>query len=155
MGNNYVGCHNILSQVSIVSFLGTLLTSIQGWLFFKIPTTGQMTSQNIKDTCEKIGYSITCQCSYGGNCPYGNGNNCVKTFKHWQDAYLFSSNTLSGISSKLCPENSNPTYWWKCEPMNGICEYLKTGNIECSDEAGSKFDVMNSPNKWSPCAFKP
>ena len=145
-----------MSQVSIVSFLGTLLTSIQGWVFLKIPTTGTMTDQNVKDTCETLGYSATCYCSYGCS-SYDDGNNCVKTFKYLQ-VDLGSSQTLDGISSKICSENANPTSWWKCEPMDGICQYMRSdydnGGAQCSNEAGSTVSGRSLSNKWSSCAFK-
>ena len=147
-----------MSQVSIVSFLGTLLTSIQGWVFLKIPTTGTMTSQNVKDTCEKSGYSATCYCSSWGCPSYDDGNNCVKTFKHWQADLADTAQTLPGISSKICSENADPTSWWKCEPMDGICQYMKTnydyGGAQCSNEAGSTVSGRSLSNKWSSCAFK-
>ena len=123
-----------MSQVSIVSCLGTLLTSIQGWVFLKIPTTGTMTTQNIKDTCETLGYSATCFCSHGCSTS-DDGNNCVKTFKNLPSHY-----TLHGVSSQICSENTNPTHWWKCEPMYGICvygsNYYGISYADCSDEAG-------------------
>ena len=116
-----------------------------------------MTSQNIKDTCERLGFSATCYCSYGCS-SYDDGNNCVKTFKAWH-ANLASSVTLEGISSKICSENTNPTDWWKCQPMYGICQYMypnyHSGSAQCSDEAGSKTHLgKNLLNKWSSCAFK-
>ena len=145
-----------MSQVSIVSLIGTLLTSIQGWVFLKIPTTGTMTDQNVKDTCETLGYSATCYCSYGCS-SYDDGNNCVKTFKYWQ-VDLGSPQTLDGISSKICSENADPTSWWKCEPMDGICQYMTYshdyGGAQCSNEAGSTASGRSLSNKWSSCAFK-
>ena len=114
-----------------------------------------MTSQNVKDTCEKSGYSATCYCSYGCS-SYDDGNSCVKTFKNWQ-ADLASQATLQGISSKICSENVNPTYWWNCEPMDGICEYMYnwgSGGAQCSNEADYYVDGQSLSNKWSSCAFK-
>ena len=120
-----------------------------------------MTSQNVKDTCEALGFSATCYCSYGCS-SYDDGNNCVKTFRWWQDdsniANWQHSYTLYGISSEICSENVNPTYWWNCEPMDGICQYMTPsydyGGAQCSNEAGSTASGRSLSNKWSSCAFK-
>ena len=144
-----------MSQVSIVSFLGTLLTSIQGWVFLKIPTTGTMTSQNVKDTCETLGYSATCYCSHGCS-SYDDGSSCVKTFK----SYGTETNnhyTLYGVSSQICSKNNDPSYWWRCKPMYGICQYMYnwgSGGAQCSNEADSHVNGRSLSNKWSSCAFK-
>ena len=139
---------NRTKQVLILSSLGTLLTSLQGWALLKIPTKGKMTSQNIKDTCEGLGYSPTC---HRNDDHTYNDDKCVKPLKGDQ-VYQ-----LRAISAAVCPENENPTYWWKCKPMDGMCEYMVnygSGSTHCQNEAGSMTSSGNMENKWSSCAFK-
>ena len=96
-----------------------------------------------------LGYSPTCHRNDNGSY---NDDNCVKPLKGspvW---------TLQQVSAAVCPENENPTYWWKCKPMYGICEYranYNSGSSLCSDEAGSTTgEKKNLENKWSSGAFK-
>ena len=133
--------------MSILSFVGTLLTNIKGWAFLKIPTTGKMTSQNVKDTCNGLGYSPTCLRT--DDHKY-NDDNCVKPLKG-SPVY-----TLYQVSAAVCPKNENPTYWWQCRPMYGICQYIASKEFShCSNEAGSTtWSTNNYENKWSSCAFK-
>ena len=131
-----------------MSSVGTLLTSLQGWAFLKIPTPGKTTSQNIKDTCEGLGYSPTC---YRNDEHQYNDDNCVKPLKG-DSVY-----TLYQVGAAVCPENENPTYWWTCKPMYGICQYManyNSGSAHCSDEAGSTVGSNSLVNKWSSCTFK-
>ena len=126
------------------------MTSLQGWAFLKVPTTGKMTSQNVKDTCKGLGYSPTCYSNDGNSY---NDDKCVKPLKgdpKW---------TLHQVSAAVSPENEKPTYWWTCKPMYGICEYMAnyhSGSSHCSNEAGSTTSSKTNDliNKWSSCAFK-
>ena len=125
------------------------MTSLQGWALLKIPTKGKMTSQNIKETCEGLGYSPMC---YRNDDHTYTDDKCVKPLKG------DPIHQLRQVSAAVCPENKNPTYWWLCKPMYGICEYMAnyaSGSSQCSNEAGgTSGDGKNMENKWSSCAFK-
>ena len=128
------------------SHLGRLLTILENWAFMKIPTKGKMTTQNVRDTCNKLGYEATCYCNNG--CSQDDGK-CSKTVK--------ATYTLYEVSAAICSENKNPRYWWECKPMYGICQYMydwSSGYAQCSNEADGTTNGQSLSNKWSSCAFK-
>ena len=137
--------------MSILSSIGTLLTSLQGWAFLKVPTTGKMTSQNVRDTCKGLGYSPTC---YQNDDHVYNDDKCVKPLKG------HPKETLYQVGAAVCPENENPAHYWSCKPMEWICEYMglnyNGGSTICDEgETGSNTSGgKNLENKWSSCAFK-
>ncbi|XP_078582422.1 uncharacterized protein LOC144865499 isoform X1 [Branchiostoma floridae x Branchiostoma japonicum] len=82
------------------------LTTHDGWSFFKIPVSGQMTNANVKATCEAAGMSYPCHYSGGNGCaPHSWTSDCIVyddagagCVTHW----VLSANLCGDSDAKHC-----------------------------------------------------
>ncbi|XP_078574326.1 uncharacterized protein LOC144860792 [Branchiostoma floridae x Branchiostoma japonicum] len=104
-------------------FTGTLcetgqeyLTTVDTWSFFKVQASGQMTSANVKATCEAAGMRYPCFWSGGHGCTdslyWASG--CIT-----YDDVRVSCGTHWVLSAKLCG-NTNYMY---CQPLDDTFVY--------------------------------
>ena len=104
-----------------------------------MPTKGEMLSETVKDTCDRIGFVTPCayQSYSDSDCVLMDGSMWI--FEH--------------IQQTLCPDAST----WTCSPLNEVCMYMGGGwdggssycNLESSAKSGKGYSNMKSL-----CAFE-
>ncbi|XP_035671883.1 fibropellin-1-like [Branchiostoma floridae] len=96
------------------------LTTHDGWSFYKIPVSGQMTNANVKATCEAAGMSYPCHYSGGGRCTHHWTSGCIR-FR--DDGVICDTQDL--LSPNLC--GSLVTVAWLCQPLDDTFVYYPGG----------------------------
>ncbi|XP_078667568.1 uncharacterized protein LOC144909421 [Branchiostoma floridae x Branchiostoma belcheri] len=89
---------------------GTYLATYSGYDYFKVPTTGQMSSANVKVTCDAAGY-IT-PCPGDGNCPYSS-DDCVQT------GLTDCGIPMNEVSQVFCGN-----YPYRCPAFDGVYSFF-------------------------------
>ncbi|MCA9687329.1 MAG: DUF4215 domain-containing protein, partial [Myxococcales bacterium] len=121
---------------------GTVLTTWNGWTYWKVPVMGAATDTNIFAACEDCGMLPPCQATAG--CTY-NDNLCAQTNNETS-----CGNPMLGLAQKLC--NTNPP---SCAMLWGIYQYMGHNWINdsgCGAESGSWCSIgANFQNKFTLC----
>ncbi|XP_019639758.1 PREDICTED: fibropellin-1-like [Branchiostoma belcheri] len=106
--------------------------STQGYDYFKVPATGQMSSANVKVTCERAGYVTPCPGDE--NCRHST-DDCVQTgltdcFQPMQD-----------VSQVLCGDHPR-----RCPALDGVYSFMATdwrSGSACGVEGSSWYTEGN------------
>ncbi|KAI8495878.1 hypothetical protein Bbelb_262940 [Branchiostoma belcheri] len=89
------------------------LTTLGGWNFYKIPTSGPMTNANVRAACESAGMWNPCSDTGYGTCRHGRSD-CIAF-----DGGSASCRTLNVISDLLCGNIEPET----CKPLDDTFVY--------------------------------
>eukprot|EP00058_Branchiostoma_floridae_P004327 XP_002589815.1 hypothetical protein BRAFLDRAFT_90503 [Branchiostoma floridae] len=102
------------------------LALYKGWHYYKVPVTGEMTSSNVKATCEAAGY--VAPCPGDSECRYSSSS-CVAT--GLKDCGL----PMNDVSQVLCGNKPND-----CAQFDGVYQFMDNWESEddaCGVESGS------------------
>ena len=116
----------------------TLLAEFDSWEYYKVKTSGQMTSANIKKTCERNNLINTCVGSH--SCHFSDSE-CTIT------ALTGCGTPMVMLSRHICQGN-DPRY---CKKLDGVFSYTSTsscGVIGTSHCASGK----DYYDQWALCA---
>ncbi|XP_019639764.1 PREDICTED: fibropellin-1-like [Branchiostoma belcheri] len=126
----------------VQSQAGTYLTTYLGYDYFKVPATGQMSSANVKVTCERAGYVTPC--SGDRNCHFSS-DDCVQT-----GLTRCSSYPMNEVSQVLCGR-----YPLQCPAFDGVYIFManwRSGSA-CGVENGDMCMTGNNyNNRFAFCA---
>ncbi|KAI8493286.1 hypothetical protein Bbelb_292900 [Branchiostoma belcheri] len=90
------------------------LTTHDGWAFYQILATGQMTNPNVKATCEATGMRVPCYSSGTAGCTRDWTSGCIT-----YDDTGISCDTQSVLASKMC----GTIYFSACQPLHETFVY--------------------------------
>ncbi|XP_019639763.1 PREDICTED: fibropellin-1-like [Branchiostoma belcheri] len=122
---------------------GTFLATYSGYDYFKVPVSGQMSSANVKVTCDAAGYVTPCPGD--GNCPYSSAD-CVQT---GLTACTFPMNEVSQV---LCGDHP-----WQCPAFDGVYSFMAdySSGFAYGVESGSTTVGNNQYDRYAFCARDP
>ena len=115
-----------------------MLAEFDSWKYYKVKTSGQMTSANIKKTCERNNLMNTCVGSH--SCQYSDSE-CTVT------ALTECSKPMVMLSRHICQGN-DPQY---CKKLDGVFSYTSEyacgviGTLHCA--SGNQYY-----DQWALCA---
>lgn len=113
-----------------------LLTTIDGWSFYKIYTEGKMTPQNIRRTCLENGMTPACLR------PYQADSGCTTTPNNG------NTNTQYALSEAVCPNED----WVSCQAMNYGFWYTADNNGKSYGVHNGKYtNTKTLTSLWSMC----
>ena len=119
-------------------FLEKLIGKFGSWNYYRVKTSGKMTSSNIKNTCERHGLVNTCVGSKF--CPYTNSECTVSSLTGCE-------RPMVSLSHEIC-NGVNPNY---CNKLNGV--FASTYGTSCGSIDGSWCADGNIHfNQWALCA---
>ncbi|XP_078582442.1 uncharacterized protein LOC144865499 isoform X3 [Branchiostoma floridae x Branchiostoma japonicum] len=96
------------------------LTSHDGWSFYKILTSGQMTNANVKATCEAAGMRYPCHYSGRDGCTHYWTSGCIG-----YTAYHINCRTHAVLSEILCgTTGGHGGYGSYCQPLDDTFVYM-------------------------------
>ncbi|XP_035685573.1 uncharacterized protein LOC118422164 [Branchiostoma floridae] len=104
------------------------LSQFAGWHYYKVPVTGEMTSTNVKDTCEAAGYVTPCPGD--SDCPHSSSS-CVDT------GLDNCSGPMDDVARVLCGNSSRPD---TCDQLDGVYQFMinwRSDDGACGVESGS------------------
>ena len=115
-----------------------MLAEFDSWRYYKVQTSGQMTSANVKATCERHNLINTCVGSK--TCQYSNSE-CTVT------ALTGCSKPMIMLSRKICQGNDPQS----CKKLDGVFSY--TYGTSCG-VIGSSYCASGTDyyDKWALCA---
>ncbi|XP_078617658.1 uncharacterized protein LOC144885609 [Branchiostoma floridae x Branchiostoma japonicum] len=104
------------------------LAQFAGWRYYKVPVTGEMTSTNVKATCEAAGY--VAPCPGDSDCPHSSSS-CVDT------GLDNCSGPMDKVARVLCGNSSRPD---TCAQLDGVYQFMinwRSDDGACGVESGS------------------
>ena len=114
------------------------ITQFGSWRYYKVKTSGKMTSANIKATCERHNLVNTCVGSH--SCQYTNTDCTVS-------ALTGCEKPMVALSKKICNEQEPNV----CNKLNGVFAY--TYGTSCGAIKGAWCADGNvNFNQWALCA---
>ncbi|KAI8512863.1 hypothetical protein Bbelb_095020 [Branchiostoma belcheri] len=125
----------------VLSQAGTYLATYLGYDYFKVPATGQMSSANVKVTCERAGYVTPCPGD--GDCHYSSAD-CVVT------GLTDCGNPMNDVSKLLCGDLPQ-----RCPAFDGVYSFMASyqSGSACGVEGGSSCTIGNNYyNRFAFCA---
>eukprot|EP00058_Branchiostoma_floridae_P005492 XP_002590980.1 hypothetical protein BRAFLDRAFT_69469 [Branchiostoma floridae] len=120
---------------------GTFLATYSGYHYFKVQASGQMTSGNVKATCEAAGYVTPCPGDR--DCGYSSAD-CVPT--GLTDCY----SPMQDLSQFLCGERPQ-----RCPAFDGVYSFMDnwSSGSACGVEGGTSCTTGNNYNdRYAFCA---
>ncbi|XP_035665050.1 C-type mannose receptor 2-like [Branchiostoma floridae] len=117
------------------------LTAYNGWHYYKVPVTGEMTSANVKATCEAAGYVTPCP---GDSACSFSSSSCFQT------GLVICSAPMGEVSQQLCGTNPGG-----CSQLHGVYQFMNNYNsgATCGAESGSWCVIGNGQqDKYAFCA---
>ena len=123
--------------------LGEKLGSLGGWTYYTVQARGNMTSGNVKKTCEAHGFITPCagpeDCSFSGP-------QCTVT------SFTKCGNSMSELSRSIC-DGQNPN---NCPKLYDVFIYMNNygRNGACGGGPGWCKQGSNFSNKMALCAKK-
>ncbi|XP_078574850.1 uncharacterized protein LOC144861039 [Branchiostoma floridae x Branchiostoma japonicum] len=114
------------------------LTTVDNWGFFKVQASGQMTTVNVKATCEAAGMRYPCH--------FSGTDACISPHVYWTSGCIryddagVSCETLVVLSAKLCGNNHPP----HCQPLDDTFVYCPG----CFGGDGSACGVVHDTNTY-------
>ncbi|XP_078661760.1 uncharacterized protein LOC144905833 [Branchiostoma floridae x Branchiostoma belcheri] len=94
----------------VLSQAGTFLATYSGYDYFKVPATGQMSSANVKVTCDAAGYVTPCP---GGRSCSWTSDDCVQT------GLTDCLNPMNDVSQLLCGDDPR-----RCPAFDGVYSFM-------------------------------
>jgi cysteine-rich repeat protein len=120
---NNDGCSNMCTKGPSC---GTLVTTWNGWSYYKVTVNGTMIDANVRAACEACGLKVPCQALDG--CSY-NDNICLQTTNETS-----CGNPMLGLANLLC--SANPS---SCPSLYNTYQYMGlkwVGTSACGAKAG-------------------
>ncbi|XP_035670244.1 microfibril-associated glycoprotein 4-like [Branchiostoma floridae] len=118
------------------------LAAYNGWHYYKVPVTGEMTSANVKATCEAAGYVTPC--SGDSACQYSSSS-CFQT------GLTDCDNPMIEVSQQLC--GAKPR---SCPQLYGVYQFMNNwiNGASCGAESGGWCTNGNEQqDKYAFCAI--
>ncbi|XP_035696833.1 uncharacterized protein LOC118430231 [Branchiostoma floridae] len=117
------------------------LTSYKGWNYYKVPATGDMTSNKVKATCEAAGYVTPCS---GDSACIFSSSSCFQT------GLLDCYNPMKEVSQQLCGANFDG-----CPQMYDVYQFMNNwhGGAACGAQPIRRCaDGNGQQDKYAFCA---